>query len=245
MSLAGALKFLSDNRGTLLTAAFALVLTVVAHTDGWPVVEGGSARLTDALCALLERHGATVHCSATVTDLAELPASRVTVLDTSTRSLASIARGRLSARTARALARFEQGPGVCKVDWALSGPVPWTAPVCRAAATVHVGGTFEEVATAEAVVAAGGHPERPFCLVVQPCVADPTRAPAGHHTLWAYCHVPPVMSPPTSLGFAAARWCAVEVTRASTRSRKPGANRSTCASIAAAMSTVEPGGTWQ
>ena len=88
------------------------------------------------------------------------------------------------------LGRFRHGPGVCKVDWALSGPVPWTASVCRQAGTVHVGGSFAEVAESESEVAAGRHALRPYCLVVQPGVADPTRAPAGHETLWAYCHVP-------------------------------------------------------
>ena len=93
-------------------------------------------------------------------------------------------------RTRRRLGRFRYGPGVCKVDWALSGPVPWEAPACRKAGTVHVGGTLEEVATSESEVAAGRHAERPFCLVAQPGVVDATRAPAGRQTLWAYCHVP-------------------------------------------------------
>ncbi|HEY8080734.1 MAG TPA: NAD(P)/FAD-dependent oxidoreductase, partial [Acidimicrobiales bacterium] len=104
--------------------------------------------------------------------------------------LATMAGSRLPARYTRGLDRFRYGPGVCKVDWALSGPVPWSAEVCRTAGTVHVGGTFEEVADAERAVTDGRHPERPFCIVVQPCVADPTRAPVGQHTLWGYCHVP-------------------------------------------------------
>ena len=100
--------------------------------------------------------------------------------------------GRLACRRAygRALARYRYGPGVCKVDWALRGPVPWSAEGCRQAVTVHVGGTFEEIARSEADVNAGRHPERPYCLVTQPCVVDPARAPTGRHTLWAYCHVP-------------------------------------------------------
>jgi phytoene dehydrogenase-like protein len=174
-----------------LTAGIALVLTMVAHTGGWPVVEGGSARLTDALVRALCDAGGTVRTGEWVTDLDQLPASRVTLLDTSPRGLASLAGARLADRYARSLERFTYGPGVCKVDWALSGPVPWAAAACRRAGTVHVGGTFEEVAAAEAAVAQGLDVERPFCIVVQPCVADPTRAPAGRHTLWAYCHVPP------------------------------------------------------
>jgi phytoene dehydrogenase-like protein len=96
----------------------------------------------------------------------------------------------LPGRAARALGRYRYGPGVCKVDWALSGPVPWRASECADAGTLHLGGTFEEIAQSEADVAAGRHPERPYCLVAQPCVVDPSRAPAGHHALWAYCHVP-------------------------------------------------------
>ena len=112
------------------------------------------------------------------------------LFDTSLETLVSVAGSRLPARYRRAASRFRLGPGICKVDWALSGPVPWTAAVCRRAGTVHVGGSFAEVATSEAEVAAGRHPEQPYCLVVQPGVADSTRAPSGHETLWAYCHVP-------------------------------------------------------
>jgi len=173
-----------------LSAAFGVFLTVTAHAGGWPVVEGGSGRLVDALVAELAACGGSVTTGRWVRDWSDLPASRVTLFDTSVESMVEVAGDRLGARYRRALARFAHGPGVCKVDWALSGPVPWTAPVCRDAATVHVGGTFEEVALSEADVAAGRHPSRPFCIVVQAGVADPSRAPAGHATLWAYCHVP-------------------------------------------------------
>jgi phytoene dehydrogenase-like protein len=171
-----------------ITTGFALALLVVAHTGGWPVVEGGSGRLTEALCDELERLGGTVRCNERVEDLGSLPPRAATLLDTSPDTLGSLAT--LPRRDASALARFAYGPGVCKVDWALSGPVPWTAEVCRRAGTVHVGGTFEEVAFAEREVDRGRHPAHPFCIVVQPCVMDPTRAPPGSHTLWAYCHVP-------------------------------------------------------
>ncbi len=173
-----------------LTTAFALVLMLVAHTDGWPVVEGGSAGLVDALLAVLEEAGGTVRTGEWVEDLGQLPTAALTMLDTSPAALSKLGGDRLPSRYRRALDRYRYGPAVCKVDWALSGPVPWTAEVCRRAGTVHVGGTFEEVARAEADVAHGRHAEQPFCIVVQPCVVDPTRAPAGSHTLWAYCHVP-------------------------------------------------------
>ena len=112
------------------------------------------------------------------------------LLDVSPRQLLELAADRLGGAHRRALERFRYGPGVCKVDWALAGPVPWEAPICREAGTIHVGGTFEEIAQSESDVNAGRHPERPYCIVTQPSVVDPTRAPDGAHTLWAYCHVP-------------------------------------------------------
>ena len=173
-----------------LTGAFGLLLTMVAHTVGWPVVEGGSQRLVDALVASITEAGGTVSTGRWVTDLAELESRTATLLDLAPRGLLELTGDRLGARYRATLARYPYGPGVCKVDWALSGPVPWTAEACRRAGTVHVGGTFEEVLTAEADVAAGRHPDRPFCIVVQPGVVDPTRAPSGCQTLWGYCHVP-------------------------------------------------------
>src|SRR5207302_327375 len=119
-----------------------------------------------------------------------LPAARAVLLDVSPRALAQLAGDKLPRRYLAALRRFRYGPGVCKVDFALSGPVPWTSEPCRKAGTLHLGGPFEQVAAAEAEVAAGKHPERPYVLVVQPGVADPSRAPAGQQTLWTYCHVP-------------------------------------------------------
>ena len=173
-----------------LPGAFGLLLTPLAHTTGWPVVAGGSARLVDALVSTLEQAGGRVVTDRWVRDLEELGAVRATLLDTSPRTLLTLAAPRVPARYAARLARYPYGPGLCKVDWALAGPVPWEAEACRAAGTVHVGGTLEEVARAEADVAAGRHPARPFCIVVQPSVADPSRAPAGCHALWGYCHVP-------------------------------------------------------
>ena len=173
-----------------LTAAFGIFLTIVAHAGGWPLVKGGSARLVDALLSELTSAGGTVHTGRWVKDVAELPAARAVLFDTSLETLLAVAGRRLPARYRDAAGRFHHGPGICKVDWALSGPVPWTASVCRRAGTVHLGGSFDEVAASESEVAAGRHAVRPYCLVVQPGVVDPTRAPAGHETLWAYCHVP-------------------------------------------------------
>jgi phytoene dehydrogenase-like protein len=173
-----------------VTSAFGLLLTMAAHAVGWPVVEGGSARLTEALLAELASLGGEVETGHWVRSLDELPPARAVLLDVTPRQLIALAGDRLTGRHQAALRRFRYGPGVCKVDFALSGPVPWQAPACREAGTVHLGGTLAEVARSEADVNAGRMPERPYCLVAQPGVVDPTRAPAGQHTLWAYCHVP-------------------------------------------------------
>jgi phytoene dehydrogenase-like protein len=154
------------------------------------VVEGGSARLIDALMSDLAAHGGQVETGHWVRSLAELPPARAVLLDVTPRQLATLAGRSLPGRAGRALARFRYGPGVCKVDWALSGPVPWQAAACREAGTVHLGGTLAEVARSEAQTAAGEHADRPYCLVAQPGVVDASRAPAGQQTLWGYCHVP-------------------------------------------------------
>jgi phytoene dehydrogenase-like protein len=173
-----------------LTSAFGLVLTLTAHVGGWPVVEGGSGRLVDALVARLVALGVEFECGYRVRSLEQLPAARATMLDVSPRQLLEIGGDRFSPRYRRALARFRFGAGVFKVDYALSEPVPWTNPDCRRAGTLHLGGTLDEVAASEADVEAGRHSEAPYVLVVQAGVADPSRAPEGRHTLWAYCHVP-------------------------------------------------------
>ena len=173
-----------------LTGAFGLFLTLMAHAAGWPVVEAGSAAITDAMIAELEGLGGTVVTGQWVRSLADLPPARAVVVDASPHGLAALAGPAVPARYGRALARFRHGPGVCKVDWALSGPVPWSAQVCTKAGTLHLGGTFDEVASSEADVNAGRHPARPYCIVVQAGVADGTRAPAGAEALWGYCHVP-------------------------------------------------------
>jgi phytoene dehydrogenase-like protein len=154
------------------------------------VVAGGSSTIADALVDELERLGGTIATGHWVRSLSELPPSTAVVLDTAPKGLVALAGAELPARYGRALNRFRYGPGVCKVDWALSGPVPWSAEACRRAGTLHLGGTFDEVAASEADVYAGRHPDRPYCIVVQPGVADPGRAPGDHETLWSYCHVP-------------------------------------------------------
>ena len=173
-----------------VSGAAALVMLASAHADGWPFPAGGAARLTEALVAELEGHGGTVVTGAAVARMDDLPLHRAALFDVSPRSLAAIARNRLPGAYRRRLERFRHGPGVFKLDLALDGPIPWRATGVAEAGTVHLGGTFEEIARAEGAVANGSMPERPFVLLVQHTPFDPTRAPAGGHTAWAYCHVP-------------------------------------------------------
>jgi phytoene dehydrogenase-like protein len=173
-----------------ITAGYGLLLAALAHHAGWPVVAGGSQCLADALVARLRRHGGEVMMGTPVRCLAELPPAGVILLNITPRQFVDIAGDRLPGWYRRRLERFRYGPGVFKLDWALDGPVPWRDSSAADAATVHLGGTLEEIAAGEHDVAHGRHPDRPFVLLVQPCVVDPSRAPAGKHTLWAYCHVP-------------------------------------------------------
>jgi phytoene dehydrogenase-like protein len=172
------------------TASFGLVLGLFAHMHGWPFVRGGAQGLADALAAYLRSLGGEIEPGRHVGSVDELPRSQLTLLDVTPRQVLRIAGHRLPARYARALRRYRYGPGVFKVDWALDGPVPWTAPDCARAATVHLGGTFEEIAESERAVWSGEVPEQPFVLAAQQSLLDATRAPEGKHTLWAYCHVP-------------------------------------------------------
>ena len=172
------------------TAGIGMMLTGLAHAVGWPVIEGGSARITDAMASALTEAGGSIQTGRWVRSLSELPSATAVLLDVSPRTLTLLAGDRLPVRYRAALRRFRYGPGVCKVDFALSGPVPWANEDCRRAGTLHLGGPFEQVAAAEAEVAAGKHPQDPYVLVVQPGGADPSRAPAGQQTLWTYCHVP-------------------------------------------------------
>ena len=172
------------------TASFGLVLAAAGHAYGWPFAHGGSQRVADALAALLRARGGTIALDVRVASMPQLSSSRVVLFDLTPRQVLPIASSQWPDGFSRQLQRFRYGPGVFKVDWALDGPIPWRAPACRQAGTVHVGGPFDEVVAAEDTVAAGGVAERPFVILAQPTVADPTRAPAGKHIGWAYCHVP-------------------------------------------------------
>jgi len=176
--------------GRPLSAAFGLVLGLYAHAVGWPMVRGGSAAIGEALAAELRALGGEIETGHLVTNLSELPPSRVVLLDVTPRAAIALAGDRLPRGTRRAYERFRYGSGVFKLDWALDGPIPWTAAGGHRAATVHLGGTLDEIAASEREVAHGGHPERPFVILVQYAAWDPSRAPAGKSTAWAYCHVP-------------------------------------------------------
>jgi phytoene dehydrogenase-like protein len=172
------------------TAAFGLVLGLVAHAAGWPAAVGGSQSVADALVSVLRSLGGDVQTGAPVHSLDELPRSRAVLLDLTPRQVLSVTGDKLPAGYRRQLARYRYGPGVFKMDWALDGPVPWTDERCRDSGTLHLGGTLREMTLSEDDVLRGRHPERPYVLAVQSSVMDPSRAPAGKHTLWAYCHVP-------------------------------------------------------
>jgi phytoene dehydrogenase-like protein len=169
------------------SAGFGLALAVLAHAVGWPFARGGSSRLADALSARVRELGGTM---ATDSLVDELPQDRLVLADVVPRELVRLARGRLPERYERRLRRFRHGPGAFKVDWALDGPIPWSAPECCRAGTVHLGGTFDEIAQSEWAAWSGRPATRPFVLLVQQTVFDDTRAPAGKHSVWAYCHVP-------------------------------------------------------
>ena len=166
------------------------MLGLMAHGVGWPVAEGGSQAIVDALASVIGEHTGTIVTDHPVTDLRELPGADAVLLDVSPRQLVALAGGRLDGWRGRPYRRFRYGWSASKLDYVLSGPMPWTAPAARRAGTVHLGGSLAEVAASERAVQCGGVSEHPFVLVAQATVADPTRAPDGRHTLWAYCHVP-------------------------------------------------------
>jgi phytoene dehydrogenase-like protein len=173
-----------------LTASFGTMLLLSGHTVGWPIAAGGSQTVADAMASYLRSLGGEIRTGTNVTNLADLPTHRVVLFDTDPHQLASIASGVLPSRYRRRLTRFKPGPAAWKIDYALDGPMPWSDEACRRAGTVHIGGTADEIASAEAEVTRGRMPERPFVLAVQQSLFDPTRAPAGKHTLWTYAHVP-------------------------------------------------------
>jgi phytoene dehydrogenase-like protein len=173
-----------------MTAGYGMVLATLGHLVGWPMARGGSQSIASALVSLLQAHGGEIVTGQRVTALRDLPGARATMLDVTPRQVVQLAGDQLPERYARRLVRYRHGVGVWKVDWALDGPIPWSAPDCARAATVHVGGTLPEIAEAEDEVQAGRHPLRPLVLLVQQTLFDDTRAPPGTHTAWAYCHVP-------------------------------------------------------
>jgi phytoene dehydrogenase-like protein len=172
------------------TAAIGLLFCVLGHVEPWPVAEGGSAAIGRAMQALLVSLGGRVETGRRVRSLADLPPARAYLFDTSPSQLATIAGPVLPAGYLRRLGRYRYGPGVFKIDWALDGPIPWKDSAVATASTVHVGGTLDEIASSEAAVWRGETPERPFVMLVQQSAIDPTRAPEGKHTGYAYCHVP-------------------------------------------------------
>ncbi|HEY41056.1 MAG TPA: NAD(P)/FAD-dependent oxidoreductase [Dehalococcoidia bacterium] len=171
-------------------SSFGLVMSATAHAVGWPVIKGGSQNIADAMVQYLVSLGGEVRTGVEVRSLDELPGAKAILLDVAPRQLATIVADRLPFDYGQRLLRHRHGPGVFKMDWALEGPIPWKAPECLRAATVHVGGTFEEIAEAEGEVWKGKHPEKPLVLLAQQSLFDPSRSPEGKQVAWAYCHVP-------------------------------------------------------
>lgn len=172
------------------TAAFGLTLAIAAHAVGWPMARGGSQRIADALASYLRSLGGEIETGAPVENIDELRGVDTVLLNLTPRQVLRVAGHRLPQRYRRALERYRYGAGSFKMDWALSGPIPWRNPACTRAATVHLGGTLDEIAASEHAPLAGSVPEKPFVLLVQPTSFDPSRAPPGKHIAWAYCHVP-------------------------------------------------------
>ncbi|HYZ93958.1 MAG TPA: NAD(P)/FAD-dependent oxidoreductase [Actinomycetota bacterium] len=172
------------------TGAVGLVFQLLGHASGWPLPRGGSQAIVDALARYLWSIGGRIQTGSRITAFRELPPARVYLFDLSPRQLVEIAGDQLSAGYRQRISRFRYGAGVFKIDWALDGPIPWKAAACAGAGTVHCGGTLEEIAAGEAAVARGEHPQRPWVIVAQQSLFDDSRAPAGKHTGWAYCHVP-------------------------------------------------------
>jgi len=172
------------------TAAVTLVFLMAGHGDGWPLSKGGASGLARALADHFTSLGGAIQTNTPVRRLSELPSARALLLDLTPRQLLRLGGHNWSSLYQRQLENYRYGMGVFKIDWALDGPIPWKDAACREAGTVHIGNTFEEIAASEALTAKGGHPDRPFVLLTQPTLFDPSRAPQGKHTAWAYCHVP-------------------------------------------------------
>lgn len=174
----------------IATSAVGLVLLITGHSGGWPYPRGGSHQITLALASYFQSLGGTIQTDLHVRSMDQLPSSHAILFDVTPRQMLEIAGHKFSSLYRWQLERYRYGMGVCKVDWALDGPTPFTAGVCRNAGTVHLGNTFAEVAEAESAIWKGRHPEKPFVLFAQQSLLDSSRAPAGKHTAWGYCHVP-------------------------------------------------------
>ncbi len=172
------------------SASFALMLGSLGHAVGWPLASGGSHKIADALASCLYALGGSIRTDQLIVSLDQLPPSRVVLFDVTPRQVMEITGPNLSEKYAKRLRAHRYGPGVFKVDWALSDPIPWKAGDCARAATVHIGGTFDEIAGSEDAVGKGELPDKPFVILAQQSLFDSTRAPAGKHTAWGYCHVP-------------------------------------------------------
>ncbi len=178
-----------------VSSAFGLVLGAAGHAVGWPIPRGGSQSISNAFANYFLGLGGEIETDRRIENLDQLPKSRVTLFDTTVWQFAQIAGDRLPNHYRRRLENFQHAPGIFKIDYALSSPIPWKAEACRRAGTIHLGGTMDEIASAEREIARGKIPERPFVLVAQQSLFDESRAPRGQHTLWAYCHVPFGCSP--------------------------------------------------
>ncbi len=174
----------------LATSGFALMLLLLAHLKGWPIIKGGSQKLADALIAYFISLGGKTETNTEIKSLQQIPSSHAVLFDVTPKQLLKIAEHKFSSLYQHQLKNYRYGMGVFKIDWALDAPVPFINEACKSAGTVHLGNTFEEIALSEKINAANQHPEKPFVLFVQPSLFDDTRAPANKHTAWAYCHVP-------------------------------------------------------
>lgn len=174
----------------LTSSGAGLLLGILGHAVGWPMARGGSQRIIDAMAAYLRVLGGELITSHEVTSLDNLPPSKIVICDITPRQLLRISGDRISGLYKRQLQRYRYGPGSFKIDFALDGPIPWKAQDCHKAGTIHLGGTLEEIAASEYAVNHNQHPERPYMIVAQQSLFDPTRAPEGKQTAWAYCHVP-------------------------------------------------------
>jgi phytoene dehydrogenase-like protein len=173
-----------------ITASFGLMLGIFAHAVGWPMAKGGSQQIITAMAAHLRSLGGEIETDRRIERLDQVGTSDAVLFDLTPKQVLSIAGEALPGRYTRQLRKFRYGPGVFKIDWALDGPVPWTAPECHEAGTVHLGGPIEQIEVAEKAVTNGFHPERPFVILAQQSRFDPTRVPEGKQALWGYCHVP-------------------------------------------------------